>query len=61
MFVLAGGPFVESARDDVTFVAPLAAITAAVVGVILHLAWFFGVHVLWPAGLRPAPSTGARC
>jgi chromate transporter len=51
VFVLAGGPLVESARDDVTFVAPLAAITAAVVGVILHLAAFFGVHVFWPAGL----------
>ena len=51
VFVLAGGPFVESARDDVTYVAPLAAITAAVVGVILHLAAFFGVHVFWPAGL----------
>ena len=31
--------------------APLAAFTAAVVGVILHLAAFFGVHVFWPAGL----------
>jgi chromate transporter len=51
IFVLAGGPLVESARDDVTFVAPLAAITAAVVGVILHLAAFFGGHVFWPAGL----------
>ena len=51
VFVLAGGPLVESARDDVAFVAPLAAITAAVVGVILHLAAFFGGHVLWPAGL----------
>ena len=51
VFVLAGGPLVESARDDVTFVAPLAAITAAVVGVILHLAAFFGGHVFWPAGL----------
>jgi chromate transporter len=55
VFVLAGGPFVESARDDVTFVAPLAAITAAVVGVILHLAWFFGVHVFWPVGLGGPP------
>jgi chromate transporter len=50
VFVLGGGPFVESARDDVTFVAPLAAITAAVVGVILHLAVFFGAHVFWPGG-----------
>ena len=38
ILVLAGGPFVESARDDVAYVAPLSAITAAVVGVILHLA-----------------------
>ncbi|MFA5549939.1 MAG: chromate transporter, partial [Porticoccaceae bacterium] len=30
--------------------APLTAITAAVVGVILNLALFFGYHVLWPAG-----------
>ena len=58
VFVLAGGPFVESARDDITYVAPLAAITAAVVGVILHLAAFFGVHVFWPAGL--AGSVDAR-
>ena len=51
VLVLAGGPLVESARDDVIFVAPLAAITAAVVGVILHLAAFFGAHVFWPAGV----------
>ena len=30
--------------------APLTAITAAVVGVILNLALFFGYHVLWPHG-----------
>jgi len=32
------------------FTAPLTAITAAVVGVILNLALFFGYHVLWPRG-----------
>jgi chromate transporter len=32
------------------FTAPLTAITAAVVGVILNLAMFFGYHVLWPTG-----------
>jgi chromate transporter len=51
VFVLAGGPVVESTRDDLKFTAPLTAITAAVVGVILNLALFFGYHVLWPAGL----------
>ena len=30
---------------------PLVGITAAVVGVILNLAVFFGYHVLWPHGL----------
>ena len=50
IFILAGGPLVESTHNDVTFTAPLTAITAAVVGVILNLALFFGYHVLWPDG-----------
>lgn len=33
-----------------TAIAPLTAITAAIVGVILNLAIFFGYHVLWPQG-----------
>ena len=51
VFILAGGPLVESTRGDLKFTAPLSAITAAVVGVILNLAVFFGYHVLWPQGL----------
>jgi chromate transporter len=39
---------VEATHDDLKFTAPLTAITAAVVGVILNLALFFGYHVLWP-------------
>ncbi|WP_024302363.1 chromate efflux transporter [Pseudogulbenkiania sp. MAI-1] len=50
LFILAGGPLVESTHDDIKFTAPLTAITAAVVGVILNLALFFGYHVLWPTG-----------
>ncbi len=50
IFILAGGPLVESTHNNLTFTAPLTAITAAVVGVILNLALFFGYHVLWPAG-----------
>ncbi|MGE0315852.1 MAG: chromate efflux transporter [Lautropia sp.] len=50
LFILAGGPLVESTHDDLKFTAPLAGITAAVVGVILNLALFFGYHVLWPEG-----------
>ena len=54
LFILAGGPLVESTHDDLKFTAPLTAITAAVVGVILNLALFFGYHVLWPAGFEGA-------
>jgi chromate transporter len=50
LFILAGGPLVESTHDDLAFTGPLTAITAAVVGVILNLALFFGYHVLWPQG-----------
>jgi chromate transporter len=50
LFILAGGPLVESTRGELQFTAPLTAITAAVVGVILNLAIFFGDHVLWPQG-----------
>lgn len=50
IFILAGGPLVERTHNDLKFTAPLTAITAAVVGVILNLALFFGYHVLWPNG-----------
>jgi chromate transporter len=50
LFILAGGPWVESTHKSIQFTAPLTAITAAVVGVILNLALFFAHHVLWPTG-----------
>lgn len=50
LFILAGGPLVESTHGELKFTAPLTAITGAVVGVILNLALFFGYHVLWPQG-----------
>ena len=50
VFILAGGPLVEATHGKLGFTAPLAAITAAVVGVILNLALFFAWHVLWPQG-----------
>ncbi|MNG02967.1 putative chromate transport protein [compost metagenome] len=50
LFILVGGPLVESTHNELKFTAPLTAITAAVVGVILNLACFFGYHVLWPKG-----------
>jgi chromate transporter len=54
MFIFAGGPLVESTHGDLKFTAPLTAITAAVVGVILNLGLFFGYHVLWPQGFAGA-------
>jgi chromate transporter len=50
LFILAGGPLVESTHNELKFTAPLTAITAAVVGVILNLACFFAYHVFWPSG-----------
>jgi chromate transporter len=50
IFILAGGPLVESTRDNVRMTAPLTAISAAVVGVIVSLALFFGQHVFVVAG-----------
>ncbi len=52
LFIMAGGPLIESTHNDLKFTAPLTAITAAVVGVILNLAVFFGYHVLWPNGFH---------
>lgn len=45
IFILAGGPAVESTRDNIHLTAPLTAISAAVVGVIVSLAVFFAEHV----------------
>lgn len=50
IFILLGGPFVESTHGNLKFTAPLTAISAAVVGVILNLALFFGYHTLWTEG-----------
>jgi chromate transporter len=50
LFILLGGPLVESTHGNLKFTAPLTGITAAVVGVIGNLAVFFAWHVLWPQG-----------
>jgi chromate transporter len=45
IFILAGGPLVESTHGKLQFTAPLAAISAAVVGVVASLALFFIAHM----------------
>ena len=50
IFIFAGAPVIESTHGDLKFTAPLTAITAAVVGVIVNLALFFAYHVFWRNG-----------
>lgn len=57
-FILAGGPIIEATRGELKFTAPLTAITAAVVGVILNLAVFFAWHTFWPQATAAAPFSG---
>jgi chromate transporter len=59
VFILAGAPLVEATRHDLKFAAPLTAVTAAVVGVIINLAVFFAWHVLWPQASGAAPFSGS--
>jgi len=58
LFILAGGPLVERTRGDLKLTAPLTAITAAVVGVIVNLAVYFALHVFWPQSTAATPFAG---
>ncbi|MGB8338692.1 MAG: chromate efflux transporter [Burkholderiales bacterium] len=55
IFIFLGGPFIETTHGNLKFTAPLSAITAAVVGVIVNLAIFFAWHVFWPKGFSARP------
>jgi chromate transporter len=66
IFIFAGAPFVETTHGNLRFTAPLAGITAAVVGVMVSLAVFFASHVFvaggapdWLAVLLAAAALGA--
>ena len=60
LWIFTGAPFIEWLRDNRRLTAALSAITASVVGVVLNLAVWFGVHVIFakvddhtgPLGLR---------
>lgn len=47
LWIFLGGPYIEALRGNQIINASLAAITAAVVGVILNLAVWFGLHTLF--------------
>ena len=66
LFIFVGAPFLERLRENLWIAGALAAVTAAVVGVIANLALWFGLHVLFaeveeaafgPVGL-PLPQLG---
>ena len=58
LFILAGAPLIERTRDDMKLTAPLTAITAAVVGVIVNLSVFLAWHVFLPRASPQAPFAG---
>lgn len=50
LFILVGAPWVERVRGERRLAAALAAVTAAVVGVILNLTVWFALQVIFPHG-----------
>jgi chromate transporter len=51
-WIFLGAPFMERLRSNRALSAALSAVTAAVVGVILNLAIWFAVHVVWREVVR---------
>lgn len=49
LFIFLGGPYIEKFRGNKKLTGALSSITAAVVGVVLNLAVWFGMNVLFPA------------
>ncbi len=50
LWIFLGAPYIERLRGNTRLNAALSAITAAVVGVVVNLAVWFGLHLLVPAG-----------
>ncbi len=48
LWIFLGGPHIEALRGNKSLTSALSAITSAVVGVVLNLAIWFGLHVLFP-------------
>jgi chromate transporter len=53
LFIFAGAPYIEALAANRSLQGALAAVTAAVVGVILNLAVFLALKVLFPEGNAP--------
>ena len=50
LWIFLGAPHIEQLRGNKSITSTLSTVTAAVVGVILNLAVWFGLHVLFPEG-----------
>jgi chromate transporter len=50
LWIFLGGPHIEQLRGNVKLTTALSAITSAIVGVVLNLAVWFGLHALFPKG-----------
>jgi chromate transporter len=48
LWIFLGGPYIEKLRGNEALTTTLSAVTAAVVGVVLNLAVWFGLHVIFP-------------
>jgi chromate transporter len=48
LWVFLGGPHIEQLRGNARLTSALTAVTAAIVGVVLNLAVWFGLHVFFP-------------
>ena len=59
LWIFLGAPYIERLRRNAPLSAALSAVTAAVVGVILNLALWFGLHVVF-AEVRPVSTMGLR-
>jgi chromate transporter len=52
LWIFLGAPHIEQMRGNAKFATTLTTVTAAVVGVVLNLAVWFGLHVFFPQGLN---------
>lgn len=50
LWIFLGAPYIERLRENEKLRGALSTVTAAVVGVILNLAVWFGLHVIFPPG-----------
>ncbi len=48
LWIFVGGPHIEQLRGNERLTTTLSAVTAAIVGVVMNLAVWFGLHVLFP-------------